>query len=157
MRKTKYRKLGGNVKFEPKKWREALSASCYCYAIDVKSENFILVGEFIGKKCNEKVSDEELIRILKEELEFLDYEPKEVEVDYKTKPGEFKIYLERDFHSGYYHFYREDEDGTWSDKRPEELPKKQPMFLDEIKNRKVSVYSPSGWCFKLKEKEGAVK
>ena len=37
MRKTKYRKLGGNVKFEPKKWREALSASCYCYAIDVKN------------------------------------------------------------------------------------------------------------------------
>lgn len=151
MREVKYRKLFGKRKFEPERWKETLRASCYYYAINVECKDFVLVGETIGKRCNDNVSDEELFRILKEELKAtFNYEVEEVDLTYKARKGEFKIYLERGKHRGYYHFFREDADGSWSDKRPGEFPQQQNL---EERKKLATV----GWCFKLKEKEGAVK
>lgn len=79
--KIKFRKS----KFEPQKWEKYIGAGCYPYALNLFCNQFILVGDFIGKRCNEKVSDEFLVDTLIEELTFLGYQIKEIDTEYCIK------------------------------------------------------------------------
>ena len=107
---------------EVKKWKKYLGASCYQYAINFYSNEFLLVGDIIGKRCNEYSSDEKLIETLREELEVLSYEITETETYTPLEKHETKIYLQRDQNSGYYHFLKQDNNGIWSHKYPNEMP-----------------------------------
>ena len=105
-----------------KKWKKYLGASCYQYAIDFYSNEFLLIGDIIGKRCNEYTSDEKIIATLREELEVLGYELTETETYAPLKKHETKIYFQRDQNSGYYHFLKQDNNGIWSHKIPNEMP-----------------------------------
>ena len=49
-------------KYEPNKWKNAKDAGCYPYAINLLKNEFFVVGEFIGKRCTEKTSNEDLVK-----------------------------------------------------------------------------------------------
>ena len=53
-------------KYEPNKWKNAKGAGCYPYAINLLKNEFFVVGEFLGKRCTEKTSNEDLVKTLKE-------------------------------------------------------------------------------------------
>lgn len=139
-------KGGKKPKYRPNRWKHAIKAGCYPYALDLFQDEFFLVGDFIGKRCDCQVSDNQLIDTLLEELEELGFVVVEIEfVDERINENEFKIYLQRDFNTGYYHFFREDDNGIWSHKFPNELP-----IEKNLKELKEDIYS--NWCFKLKRK-----
>lgn len=103
----KIRKLENPPRYNLEKWKYAMGAGCYPYAINVFLDEFYLVGDFLGNRCTEKISNEELIRTMKRELrEIWNYQAAEVDLRYECQENEFKIYLEREMHTGYYHFYR---------------------------------------------------
>lgn len=134
-------------KYKPKAWKKYLNAGCYPYALDWKVNRFYLVGELIGEKCDCYVSDEYLIRVLIQELKLVfRYEAELVDAEYKCKADEKKIFLQRHNQTGYYHFYREDDNGEWSNKFLNELPVK----INSIRKILKDPYT-SGWCFLLKK------
>ena len=133
------------------KWKNFIGAGCYQYAIGFYSNEYLVVGDIIGKRCNEYVSDELLLDVLIEELETLGYQVEEVDTEYQLKEGEIKIYLQRDEHSGYYHFLKQDETGIWSHKYPGEMPITTDNGGKEIENPESMIEPPFyGWCFCLK-------
>lgn len=153
--KKKIRKSGVNTpKYRPERWKHAMEAGCYPYAIDLFQNEFLLVGELIGKACDNNVSNEQLISVLIEELNEVGYNVSEIEdVDEKVSSDELKIYLQREEHTGYYHFLRQDEDGIWSHKFPKELPTRKDSLGNDITNPETMVESSFyGWCFKLKKR-----
>ena len=139
-------------KYEPQQWKKFRNAGCYPYCLDLKVDKFFLVGDLIGKRCDSHVTNMYLIQTLKEELETIfDYKVKEVDTEYRTKKGEKKIYLQRDEHTGYYHFLREDDDNVWSHKFPNELPVRVDSIGNIIEDPDSMVESAfSGYCFLLK-------
>lgn len=143
-------------KYEPNKWKNAKGAGCYPYAINLLKNEFFVVGEFIGKRCTEKTSNEDLVKTLKEELEVLGYNAEEIDVEDSISEDEMKIYLQREEQTGYYHFLREDADGLWSHKYPDELPTRQDSVGNTIEDPEGMVEVPFiGWCFKLSKNEKA--
>ena len=139
--------------YRPNKWKHAINAGCYPYAIDLFIDEFLVVGDMIGKRCNSCVSDERLIYVLKEELQEIGYEVAEIEVDKKIHSEESKIYLQRNEHTGFYHFLRQDEDGLWSHKFPGELPiRKDSPGYDIIDPEMMVDAAFDGWCFCLKKR-----
>lgn len=137
-------------KYEPEKWKSLLGAGCYPYALDMETNKFLLIGDFIDKECTHKTPDVELVETLKEELRFLGYSVKEVETESKTSEGEFKIYLKRN-NDGKYHFYRQDDDGFWSHKFPGALPIRCDSFGNVIADPDCMIEPAyTGWCFLLK-------
>lgn len=142
-------------KFEPTKWKNAKDAGCYPYAINLQKNEFFVVGEFIGKRCTERTSNDELLKTLKEELDVLGYDVKEIEVEDSIREDEMKIYLQREEQTGYYHFLRQDSDGLWSHKYPNELPIRTDSVGNFIEDPECMVEVPFiGWCFKLSRKAG---
>jgi|GEM_PF-7043532 len=91
----------------PNDWKDLKEAGCYSYAIGLKTNEYYLIGDFIGMRCNSKVSYEELINIFREEMiKIFNYDAEEVLVKTKVLKGEKKIYIQRDNHTGYYHLLR---------------------------------------------------
>lgn len=141
------------LELEEEKWKRYIKAGCYQYAIEDYRNEFFVVGDTIGKRCNEKVSDEILIETLTEELEIMGYSLKEVETDYQVRNGEFKIYLQRDEHTGYYHFLKQMGNGYWFHKFPGELPTDLDSYGEEIDSPEAMIESPFyGWCFCLEKR-----
>lgn len=139
------RTIENSPKYNPKEWEKAIEAGCYPYAINLLVNKFFLIGDLIGKHCNEKVSDEELIETLKEELETIfDFKVEEVDFNESVRKDEFKIYLQRDEHTGYYHIYRQDNNDVWSHKFPNKLPIQEFFEGEKLKD------TINGWCFSLK-------
>ena len=97
-----------------------------------------------------------MVKILKEELEVLGYNAEEIDVEDSISEDEMKIYLQRETQTGYYHFFREDADGLWSHKYPDELPTRKDSAGYIIKDPECMVEVPFiGWCFKLSKNEKA--
>lgn len=150
--KRKPRIIKTPPEFTPKSWgKERKRAGCYPYALNLDCKEFALIGDFVGNRCTYRVRSNELIKILLLELDFLGFDAKQVNDEYELRKGEYLIYLRRCRHTGYYHFSRRDADGEWSDKFPDELPKRID-FEDE--------YIPGGWdrffegfFFALKERD----
>jgi len=142
------------TKFNPDEWSELLEAGCYPYVLDLKMNDFLLIGDFIGKTCTSLTTDQELIEIFKEELSSIfDLEVIEVSTEYPLKEGERKVYIQREDHTGYYHLLRQDNDGIWSHKCPRELPIREDSIGEIIKDPDMMVDTPfSGWCFLLKQR-----
>ena len=140
--------------YNPKAWSNYLEAGCYPYALNLLVDKFFLIGDLIGKTCTALTSDEDLIKVFKEELkEIFDLEVEETSTEYKTKENERKVYLQREEHTGYYHLLRQDEDGMWSHKFPKELPTRQDSIGLLIEDPDTMVEAPfKGWCFVLKER-----
>lgn len=152
---NRFRDLKNMPEFNPSKWEGFLEAGCYPYALNLKVNQFFLVGDLIGKRCTSNTEDDVLVKTLKEELEVIfDYEVKEVETDIKPQKGEKKIYLQRHEHTGHYHFLREDSDGLWSHKYPGELPERKDSIGKIIEDPDAMIDAPFiGWCFLLRRKE----
>ena len=109
-------------KFEPERWRKYLEASCYVYALNLPLNKMVLIGSFIGNVCKSDTPDDEIDRVLKEEVSYIfDYDIEEITEDYPLKIGQKKIFIERNKY-GFYHMFREDEGGIWSHKMPGGLP-----------------------------------
>lgn len=142
-------------KYRPNKWKHAIKAGCYPYAIELFTDEFLVVGEIIGKMCTSHVSDEKLISVLKEELEEIGYyDVAEIDVDKEIALEESKIYLQRNQHTGFYHFLRQDEDGLWSHKFPNELPTRKDSAGYDIVDPEMMVDTAfDGWCFRLKKRK----
>lgn len=158
MKKAKERSIapGWNPPmYEPKEWNTCLDAGCYPYALNIKVNKFFVVGDLIGKHCNGSVSDEYLIAVLKEEVEFiLDCELTEVETNTFLNEGERLIYIQREDHTGYYHFLRKDDNGTWSHKYPNELPTNRDSIGEIIEDPDCMVDKAfRGWCFLIKKRQ----
>lgn len=150
-----YRQLNTKPKFEPLAWRDARETGCYYYAINVKCDRFTLVGDILYGICTRKTSDNVLLETLIEELtKIFNYEVREGSIYDKVEKDEFKIYLEREVHTGYYHFFRQDKYGIWSEKFPGELPKIYLGFEKYVRKQQkiVNCNSTKGWCFILKRK-----
>lgn len=140
--------INRQLEFNPNQWAGYEKASCYLYAINVFINSYYLVGDMIGKTCNNKVSDLELIKILKKEINFLGYKIEEIKKEEEVDNEKFlKICLIRDERTGFYHFLRQEKDKSWSEKYPMELPNKVD-FKDED-----SVYNldfRKRWYFKIR-------
>lgn len=67
------------ISFNPQEWESYVRASCYLYALNIFKDECILVGDMIGKRCDHEVSDETLIKVLKEELEYIGYKLREID------------------------------------------------------------------------------
>lgn len=140
-------------KFQPSKWENARGAGCYPYAINIQKNEFFVVGELIGKKCTSKISDETLVETLIEELNSIGYFVKEISIEEEIKENEQKIYLQREKQTGFYHFLRQDSDGLWSHKYPNELPIRTDSIGNLVEDPEAMVEVPYyGWCFKLSKK-----
>lgn len=141
-------------KYRPNRWKYAINAGCYPYAIDMFQNEFFLVGDLIGKRCDNKVSNEQLINTLIEELNEIGYEVIEIEdANEKINSDEFKIYLQREEHTGFYHFFRQDVDGIWSHKYPFELPTRKDSLGNKILDPELMLEATVfGWCFRLKKR-----
>ena len=140
-------------KYRPNKWKHAINAGCYPYAIELFIDKFLVVGDIIGKRCASDVSDERLISVLKEELEEIGYDVSEIDVDQEIGAEESKIYLQRNEHTGFYHFLRQDEDRLWSHKFPNELPTRKDSAGYDIIDPEMMVDAAfDGWCFCLKKR-----
>lgn len=139
--------------FIPEEWEKVIEAGCYPYALDMQINKKVLIGDFIGKHCTENVPDEILINTLIEELNYLGYEVRVGDsLSRKLQEGEKRIFLQRDFHTGYYHLMRQDKDGLWSHKYPGELPKyfECEGYINGNPVAMAEVFS-EGWCFCLKK------
>ena len=140
-------------KFQPSRWENARGAGCYPYALNLLKNEFFVVGELIGKRCTEKTSDEILLKTLTEELNSVGYLVEEISIEEKIKENEQKIYLQREKQTGYYHFLRQDVDGLWSHKYPNELPIRTDSIGNLVEDSEAMVEVPYyGWCFKLSKK-----
>lgn len=140
-------------KYCPNKWKHSINAGCYPYAIELFVDNFLVVGDIIGKRCTSSVSDERLISVLKEELEEIGYYAFEIDVDQEIGSEELKIYLQRNENTGLYHFLRQDEDTLWSHKFPGELPTRKDSAGYDIVDPEMMVDTAfDGWCFRLKKR-----
>lgn len=122
--KQEIRKTITYPSYNPLDWKEYKEASCYVYAMNMHTNQFLLIGNIIGKKTGEKSSNEELIEVLQEEVRFLGAEIQLTTEDSKVEKNEYKICLIRDPRTGYYHFFRQDNDSLWSHKFPKELPER---------------------------------
>ncbi len=149
------RKIENSTEFNPNDWMPFLEASCYSYVLDLKENKFLLVGELTGNTCVTYTPTEVLIGVLINELRTVfNYDVIIVNLDFKVKEGERKIYFQRD-RTGNYHFLREDKDGTWSHKYPGSLP----TNLDEDGNVIKDPTKVDGkwvveeWCFLLRKRE----
>ena len=133
--------------FAPKKWKDYENASDYLYILNIMIDEYIDVGGIIGKNCSNETSDEELISIFNEEANFIGYEIEQINENDKTEDSEIKICLVRDEKTGYYHFIRQDNDETWSEKVSKDLP----MKLDwEEDNEFYYSDFQKHWYFKLR-------
>lgn len=158
---SKFRLLGMNPSYEPQKWNNAREASCYMYAMNAHCNSFYLVGGLLAIKyrnyslvCRENAPDEVMIRTLKREAkEIFHYELEETTDLFSVPKGNrFKIYFSREYHSGYYHFYRQDRNGKWSHKDVSQLPEVDEYFFAEISRRKEVRYPGArGWGFIVKK------
>lgn len=147
------RKLN-STEFNPKEWEEYPNAGCYPYALDWKIDRLLLVGELLESKCSQGVSAETLITFLMHEQAALGYQIDAVDVKHKCKEGEKKIYLQYFPKLGSYHMLREDSDGTWSHKYPNEPPSRKDSADRIIENpEEMAEEAPfCGWCFLLKKR-----
>lgn len=125
-KKKHNRRYNEPPRFCPKRFKgdKLIAQGCWPYALNAKYGYFALVGDFIGKRCKYDKTDKELIKRIIEEGEYFGLEIKQVDTQYELKEGEYLIYLKRDIHTGYYHFFRKDEDGQWSDKHPGKPPQR---------------------------------
>lgn len=147
------RLLDYNPKFQPKVWAGALiDAGCYPYAANFSWPEFLQIGGIIGYPCNGMTTDQDLVCTLKEELDFIGYTSiEEIDLDYKTNPGELKIYLARTNVLGTYHMFRQDSNGLWSHKFNGHLPTERDYEKKLLRKPKDLANFPyHGWCFKLK-------
>lgn len=140
--------------FSPADWKDKKESGCYSYAMNWPDRNqFLLIGEIIGKPMESYRTDEELIATLKEELEFLGYSIRESTFE-EEKLNHIKIYLMRAYFSGRYHLFREDQDG-WSHKYPGSLPINLDFWGKILTNpdelNKEDFY---GWFFLVSKKIG---
>lgn len=140
-------------KYRPNRWKRFINAGCYPYAINLFVNEFLCIGDMIGKRCSDYVSDERLISVLEEELEEIGYNVDEIEVDDVIDSNELKIYLQRNQSTGFYHFLRQDEDGLWSHKFPNELPTRKDSAGYDIVDPEMMIEAAfDGWCFRLKKR-----
>ncbi len=147
------RLLDFDPKFQPKVWAGALiDAGCYPYAANFFWAEFLQIGGIIGSPCNGTTPDQELVNTLKEELGFIGYASiEEVDINYKTNPGELKIYLARTNVLGTYHMFRQDSNGLWSHKFKGVLPTERDYEKKLLRKPKdLDNFPYHGWCFKLK-------
>ena len=139
--------------FRPNMWKHFIDAGCYSYALDIRINDFFLVGDFIGKRCNAHVSDQQLIETLIEEVSFLGFHIQPTKTESPIRSDQRKIYLQRFEHSGHYHFLRQDSDGIWSHKFPQELPVQKDSYGEIILDPDGMIEAPfSGWCFVLEKR-----
>ena len=140
--------------YKPEKWKQTINAGCYTYVLNLFEDKFYLIGDFIGKRCKETVSDEKLIEVFIEEIsEHFNCEIEEVDSNKQLEKGKLKVYIQRHIHTGYYHFFRQDSNGFWSHKYPRELPTKVDSVGEVIENPDEMVDMPFvGWCFEISQR-----
>lgn len=142
----------GIPEFRPESWECSLDAGCYSYALDIHINKYFFLGDFIGKSCNENISNEKLLEVFEEEMNFFNYKVKEVDVEYLCQNSQKKIYLQRLELTGYYHFLRQDKDGLWSHKFPWLYPSRKDTDGNMIYDPECMVEVPfSGWCFAIEK------
>ena len=130
------------LKFNEQEWEKFKYASCYSYVLNLHINQCLLVGELIGKRCNVETSDENLIKVLKEEVQAIGYNIQQIEKEEIIKDNEFKICLTRDYTTDWYHFFRQDVDGFWSHKYPLEPPRRGEITADSEDKK--------SWYFKIR-------
>ena len=139
--------------FDPNSWNDHILSNCYCYALNLKSSDCFLIGDFINKRVTHQDSDDRIISVLLEELEALGFDIKEVETDTVCEKYSQKIFLGRDS-DGDYHFIRQDADGLWSHKASRALPNRKDSYGEEIIDPDMACTNyVVGWCFQLRKKE----
>lgn len=139
--------------FHPKDWEKYSKTGCYTYALNIKTKEFKLIGDFIGKRCTYRTNVKDLLKTFRLEVKTLGFSVRGIHLDdlEHLKPGEFAIYLKRDKHIGYYHFFRRDDNGVWSHKHPDEDPEEIDLMEEEYVEEDNSFLK--GWLFALKSKK----
>lgn len=120
--------------YETKRWRKFREASCYSYALNHLTNNYMLVGDYLSKQCKANLrctrdtSNKVLLRTLKKELRLVfQLDAKIVpDINYPLKNNQRMLYLHRNIDTGLYHFLRRDKQDEldefggqrWSHKYP---------------------------------------
>lgn len=144
----------GDPEFRPESWENFLDAGCYSYALDIHYDKYFLLGDFIGKRCNEDVTNEILLETFYQEMNFFNYKVHQIDdtENYLCNINQKKIYIQRLEFTGYYHFLREDSDGLWSHKFPWQYPIRKDTDGNIIEDPSCMVDVPfTGWCFVLEK------
>lgn len=139
------------MKYEPAEWAKNYPKSdCYTYAIGLKMDIALLIGDIIGKRVTSHDSYEVQKSVFMEEMEALGFHVRECETGDKTQKGEFKIYIEFN-PKGEYHFLRQDEDNLWSHKLFGNYPKRtdQAGYIIEDPDGMLNDLNNWGQCFLL--------
>lgn len=149
--KKNYRTLKNPPEYDPTKWvAGAIDAGCYPYVIDnIYINKFLLIGDFLGDRCTSKTSNETLVVTLLKELRALGYRAKLVDSRHIQKKEEILIYLKREVHTGFYHFYRKDKDGEWSHKDVGQAPARVENFYEKVYVNNVKREGAYGWMILL--------
>jgi hypothetical protein len=136
--------------FEPDFWQKYINATCYTYVLNIITNERFYVGDIYRRERAEKTWDNnKLIECLTEELEYLGFCVRLVDLNEKTDYQ--KICMVRSPEIGYYHFYRQDSDGLWSHKRPNQLPNRVTLDGKLITNpfKDADPGYDIGYCFEL--------
>lgn len=120
-----------------------LGAGCYQFAVGIYDHSPRLVGDYIGERKTWRHTDQQLLATLDKELRFLGFACRSAQMAEMPNKYERKIYLERDIHTGFYHFlWWNPETSSWWEKEANRRP-------NEVeKNPKLTTNKYSeGWCF----------
>lgn len=151
MKDLSYRRIKTPPVFHPELWEGFLKTSCYAYALNLKMNEFVLVGEFLGERCDQNMSNKKMIEVLKKEVEFLGFSIKEVGKEYIPKEKEFLIYFKRNQKLNGYHFLRQDTNKMWSHKFHLEYPSHADFWKKEYVEEGNEWMK--GWFFVLRRKD----
>lgn len=110
--------------YNPDSWKAFNGANCYPYALGLKTNESLLIGDLIGRRVTEKDSIDTLLYVLQLELQELGFEMMECDTTDVLPEGAFKIYMQRNS-LGKYHFLRQDDDELWSHKASDVAPSRR--------------------------------
>lgn len=137
------------LRYDPDEWEDYDGANCYPYAIGLKTNESLLIGDIIGKRVSDKDSIDVILYTLHLELESLGFEMLECCTEGIAPEGSFKIYLRRNSW-GRYHFLRQDKGGLWSHKAADFSPNQRDIAGYLITDPdSMCDLSFEGYCFML--------
>lgn len=149
-KKNKY-KIEVPAGYRQENWGGYLNATCYTYALNVFTDDRLYVGDiYLDSRVDTSCSNEKLIELLIQEVEMFGVNISRCDKDEKVGDNEFLICMVREDSVGYYHFYRLEEDGFWTHKKPMELPNNIGYDGEIIYNPEESVEPGYDVCYYFK-------
>lgn len=127
------------LKFEPSQWNDYINASCYTYALNIPTNEWLIVGNIAyQRKLETNCEDSLLIKTIQKEALLVGYNDVVISQNELILQNYDTIYMSRCRENGYYHFFRNDSGIIWSHKKAFELPTRIDFYGNVILDPKKS-------------------